>query len=284
MVNIAPSNDLSQNSTLRIPITAMDLLAAYDNGSSLNRQQFLSITELATAEKLQQQCVAMRVTRGEQPVGMKIGFTNRDIWPLYNVNHPIWAPVYRETVEEATANVATLRLKNFCEPRIEPEIVLGLKHAMTPASASIEDVFACLDWVAPGYEIVQSPFADWKFTVAESFAAQGLHGRLFIGSKLMLSKVIPNASALDIWLAKLQVTLRCNGQAVATGRGSNVLDSPLQALCHLVAELAKRGQQLQAGAIITTGTLTDAQPIKVGEQWSTQFDNNSLPSLQLNIV
>jgi 2-keto-4-pentenoate hydratase len=284
MVTMSNSTALNQNSAPRSPITAMDLLAAYDNGASLNRQQFLSITELDSAEKLQQQCVAMRVTRGEQPVGMKIGFTNRDIWSLYNVNHPIWAPVYRETVEQATTNVATLKLKNFCEPRIEPEIVLGLKQNMTPASASIEDVFTCLDWVAHGYEIVQSPYADWKFTVAESFAAQGLHGRLFVGAKLMLNKVIPNASAFDIWLAKLQVTLRCNGQAVATGRGSNVLDSPLQALCHLVAELAKRGQQLQAGAIITTGTLTDAQPIKAGEQWTTQFDNNSLPNLELNVV
>jgi 2-keto-4-pentenoate hydratase len=268
----------------RIALAAMDLLSAFDEGTSIDRQRYLSITDLNAAEALQEQCVSMRITRGEQLIGMKIGFTNKNIWPLYNVSHPIWAPIYRETVEQSATNLATLRLKNFCEPRIEPEIVLGLKQGMTPASANIEDLFACLEWVAHGYEIVQSPFPDWKFTVAESCAAQGLHGRLFIGSQLMLNTLIPNASALDIWLTKLQITLRCNGQAVATGRGSNVLDSPLRALGHLVTELAKRAKQLPPGAIVTTGTLTDAQPIKPGEQWSTQFDNDSLPSLQLNII
>ena len=32
----------------------------------------------------------MREMRGEIPVGRKIGFTNRTIWPEYNVYEPIW--------------------------------------------------------------------------------------------------------------------------------------------------------------------------------------------------
>ncbi len=36
---------------------------------------------------------ALRIARGEQPRGFKIGFTNRAIWPRYNVYAPIWGTV-----------------------------------------------------------------------------------------------------------------------------------------------------------------------------------------------
>jgi 2-keto-4-pentenoate hydratase len=268
----------------REPLSAMDLLDAYDEGRSIDRTRFLGLANLNEAESLQRRCVEMRIVRGEQPVGMKIGFTNRNIWPLYNVSHPVWAPVFRETVIYSPTNEIDILLKRVCEPRLEPEIVLGFKNGVVPASSSMDDVFAALEWVAHGFEIVQSPFPNWKFTVAEACAAQGLHSQLIIGSKLTITSLTRNAVAFNQWLAALKITLRCNDKAVATGRGSNVLDSPLLALCHLLAELGKRGQTLQPGAIVTTGTMTDAMPISSGEVWETQFEQQSLPSLRLKLV
>jgi 2-keto-4-pentenoate hydratase len=274
---------IHENLAAREPLTAMDLLNAYDEGKAIDRAKFLGLTDLSLAENLQARCLEMRLVRGEQPVGMKIGFTNKNIWPLYNVSHPIWAPVYRETVIHTQTNDAEVWLQRVCEPRIEPEIVLGFKVGMVHRSNSMEDVFAALDWVAHGFEIVQSPFTNWKFTAAEAFAAQGLHSQLIIGSKINIASMTRNALAFNQWLAALRVTLRCNGQAVATGRGSDVLDSPLQALCHLLAELDKRNQALPPGAIVSTGTLTDAMPMANGELWETQFEQNSLPNLRLKL-
>jgi 2-keto-4-pentenoate hydratase len=270
--------------TSRQPLSAMDLLEAYDEGKHVDRAKFLGLTDINEAENLQKKCLDMRIVRGEQPIGIKIGFTNRSIWPLYNVSHPIWAPVFRETVFYAPSNEFTVRLQRVCEPRLEPEIVLGFKENTIPNSSSMDDVFAALDWVAHGFEIVQSPFQNWKFTAAEAFAAQGLHSQLLIGSKLNIDSLTRNAVVFNQWLAALKVTLRCNDQAVATGRGSNVLDSPLLALCHLLAELNKRGQTIQAGAIVTTGTMTDAMPIAESEVWETQFEQQSLPSLRLKLA
>ncbi len=267
----------------RETLSAMDLLEAYDEGRSIDRAKFLGLSDLAEAESLQKRCVEMRIVRGEQPVGMKIGFTNRNIWPMYNVSHPVWAPVFRETVVHSPTNEFDIRLKRVCEPRLEPEIILGFREGLVPASSSMDDVFAALEWVAHGFEIVQSPFPHWKFTAAEACAAQGLHSQLLIGSKLNIAGLTRNAVAFNQWLAALKVTLRCNDQAVATGRGSNVLDSPLLALCHLLSELIKRGQKLLPGAIVTTGTMTDAMPIAAGEIWETQFEQQSLPSLHLRL-
>jgi 2-keto-4-pentenoate hydratase len=48
------------------------------------------------------------------------------------------------------------------------------------------------------------------------------------------------------------------------GVGANVLDGPVQALLHFVNELRAipGAPALQAGDIITTGTLTDAWPVR----------------------
>ena len=194
------------------------------------------------------------VARGERPVGYKIGFTNRTIWPLYGINHPIWAPVYDTTVELLNGTRCEVTAARFVEARLEPEIVFGLRSV--PASSEPADLVTAIDWYAHGYEIVQSVYPGWKQTAAEAFAAQGMHGALKVGPRHPLSLLRDPATQL----AALQIQLLLNGDPKAQGVGANVLGGPIQALSHLVRELANRGQALRPGDIITTGTLTDAMP------------------------
>ena len=61
-------------------------------------------------------------------------------------------------------------------PKIEPEIVFKLKR---PLAAGL-DPAATLDaveWLAPGFEIIDCVFPAWRFTPADFVAAYGLHGR-----------------------------------------------------------------------------------------------------------
>ena len=47
-----------------------------------------------------------RIAGGWRPVGRKIGFTNRNIWPRYGVYEPIWA---RSTTAPCCARSTTSR-------------------------------------------------------------------------------------------------------------------------------------------------------------------------------
>jgi 2-oxo-3-hexenedioate decarboxylase len=58
----------------------------------------------------------------------------------------------------------------------------------------------------------------------------------------------------------------------------------LQALGHLVAGLAARGERVAAGIVVTTGTLTDAQPLTAGQRWHTTLTGVPLPGLTLGIA
>jgi len=223
---------------------------------------------------------ARRRAQGWRSVGRKIGFTNRTIWPRYGVYQPMWAHVWSHTVLVAENNTATLDLKRFVQPRIEPEIVFKLK-APVPVTDDPLAVLACTEWIAPGFEIVQSHFPEWKFTAADCTAAFGLHGALSIGTPVMVTDT--NRAALAAALPTCAVTLSRDGTVIDRGVGANVLDSPALALVHLARVLADQPQapRLSAGEIVTTGTITDAWPVAAGETWTSDYGALGLSGLTL---
>ena len=215
-----------------------------------------------------------RIASGWRPVGRKIGFTNRTIWPRYCVYEPIWGTVYDRTMVQAENNRARVPLAGLVNPRIEPEICFCLR-----ASPDGRPLVDCIEWMAHSIEIVQCHHPAWKLTLADSTANNGLHGRLIVGAPAPLP---PDARAA---LARVEVRLFRGGELVDRGVGENVLGSPIAAFEHLVRILAKQGARaLSAGEIVTTGVITDAHPVAPGETWSTQLSGAGLPGLTIEFA
>jgi 2-keto-4-pentenoate hydratase len=221
-----------------------------------------------------------RLARDWQPVGRKIGFTNRTIWPRYGVYEPIWGTVYEQTVIRAHDGRGTIPLAGLLNPRIEPEICFHL--AAAPRGAGVEALLEAIDWVAHSIEIVQSPFPGWKLRLPDCTACNGLHGRLVIGAPVPLRELPQLAAALPA----LEVELLKEGATVDRGVGANVLDSPLLALGYLVGVLARQpdAAPLAAGEVISTGTITDAHPVRAGENWSTRLSGLPIPALRVRFA
>lgn len=227
---------------------------------------------------------AERIAAGERPVGYKVGFTNRTIWPRYQVYAPIWGTVWQTTlsyVDATGSNSGVVSLAGLCEPRIEPEIVFGLRAAPVPGCtlAQLADAIA---WVAHGFEIVHTHFSGWKFSAAQAVADEGLHGRLLMGRAVELPPgTAPEALAQA--LSGVHLKLYGDGVLKDEGVGANVLDGPLQALLHFVNEIRAlpAAPSLQAGDIITTGTLTDAWPVLPGQTWHTELQASGVVASQL---
>ena len=224
---------------------------------------------------------AMRQARGEKPLGRKIGFTNRTIWHEYGVYGPIWGYVYDSTVHDLAAGTA-LPLAGFAEPRVEPEIVFGLSAA-PDADMDETALLSCLQWIAHGFEIVQSIYPRWKFAAADTVAANGVHGALLIGTRHSIG---PRAEEWQTKLSRFDIDLSCDGRPIDRGNAANVLGGPLAALRHLVGLLAhdRIHPPLAAGEIVTTGTLTRAMPIRPGETWSTSLHGVPLDGAQLRFA
>ena len=218
---------------------------------------------------------AARIRAGDEPAGYKVGFTNRNLWPRYQVDAPIWGTVWQGSLTQApsgTPDAAVLSLEGLCEPRIEPEIVFCLRAA-PPPDCSADELVASLEWVAHGFEIVHTHFAHWKFTAAQAVADAGLHGLLLVGTRIPVPAGIATVDLVQ-GLAGLQVRLYGDGALKEEGRGVNVLDGPVQALLHFVRALRATpdAPELKAGDLVTTGTLTDAHPVEPEQTWHTQIE------------
>jgi 2-oxo-3-hexenedioate decarboxylase len=92
-----------------------------------------------------------------------------------------------------------------------------------------------------------------------------------VGPKLLVDDA--NRATLAAALPQFPVTLLRDGVFVESGGGANVLGSPVNALAHLrdLLALQPSSPPLAAGEIVTTGTLTDAWPVAVGETWTSRY-------------
>jgi 2-oxo-3-hexenedioate decarboxylase len=129
--------------------------------------------------------------------------------------------------------------------------------------------------------MVDAIYPNWSFAATDAVAGFGVHAALLMGAKRSI------ADDRTQWIERLKsftITLTCSDGVTRTGSGANVLDSPLTALKFLVDEIARYPQSrpLQAGEIVTTGTLTDAMPVAAGQRWSTELKGIALDGIRVD--
>jgi 2-keto-4-pentenoate hydratase len=222
------------------------------------------------------------VARGYAPIGRKIGFTNRAMWEQFQVSEPIWVHVHAQTVQFAHAGHARVDLAGMVAPRLEPEIVLKLRSPVPDGEPPAEELARCIEWAAVGFEIVDSHYADWRFTAAEAIADFGVHAALVVGVPWPVGSEAPRHTATV--LETLKVTLRGGQSFEAEGR--NALGSPLLALGRLARVLSAQpwAPPLAAGEVITTGTLTALPHARRGESYRVEVRGAPLAPPELEMV
>jgi len=239
--------------------------------------------DLSTAYAVERELVRMRRSEGRQTVGVKVGYANKAIWRVLKLDTLVWAHMYDDTVRDAEGNEATLSLAPMISPKIEPEIVFKLK---APLGASVTESAAALEaveWLALGFEIIDCPYAGWKFQPADFVAAYGLHAALIVGEPRPVTAA--NLSELVEQLSKFRVRLSKDGQLVEEGSGRNSLRSPALCLAELASAIAKQqGAELAAGDLVSSGTLTESTPIQPGASWTASVEGIDLPTLTLTLV
>jgi 2-keto-4-pentenoate hydratase len=237
---------------------------------------------LDAAYAVEAELTRVRRDGGRVTVGRKVGYANKAVWRALKLQTLVWANMYDTTVRFAEQGAASLSLAGMHAPRIEPEIVVKLKAV--PSSGDPAAILEAIQWIALGFEIVDSPFPDWKFQPVDFVASFGLHAALIVGEpRSVTPQDIP---ALVDQLASFSVRLSKDGSLVEEGFGRNSLKSPALCVAELTSAIAARpgAEPLQAGELISTGTLTAAQPIALGECWSVQSKGLELPDLSLTFL
>jgi 2-oxo-3-hexenedioate decarboxylase len=239
--------------------------------------------DLATAYAVEAELVRLRKAGGHKAVGRKVGYANKAVWRVFKLESVVWAHMYDDTVRYAQANASSVSLEHMCSPKIEPEVVFRMKRPLGAGDHDPATVLDAVEWLALGFEIIDCVYADWKFQPSDFVAAFGLHAALVVGEPHM---VVPERiPALVEELARFKVKLLKDGVLIDEGSGRNVLRSPALCLSELASAVARQpgAEPLEAGELVSTGTLTESQPIAPGHTWMATVEGLDVPPLTLRV-
>ncbi|MEO5926963.1 MAG: fumarylacetoacetate hydrolase family protein [Bryobacteraceae bacterium] len=253
-------------------MTAADFLAARARQSPIDSLPSANGFDLDAAYAMEKEIMRLREESGHGAVGRKVGFASKAMWRIHKLETVVWAHMFEDTVMHADQGVAELAISHLRAPKIEPEIVIKVGDP--------EKGLAGAEWIALGFEIVDCPYPDWKFTPVDFVAAWGLHAGLIVGQR----KTVNSIATLSDHLADFKLELTRDNELVEEGAGKNCLRSPALCLEELARASAARGDALRPGEIISTGSLTDAQPIAPGQEWRAELNGLPLASLRVKFT
>ncbi|WEV77426.1 fumarylacetoacetate hydrolase family protein [Janibacter cremeus] len=218
--------------------------------------------DVATGYEIQDLTLQRRLDRGEHLVGIKLGLTSRAKQQRMGVDTPFVAWLTDAMVLPAGDPVPQEKL---IHPRIEPELVFVMGERLEGPGVTAAQAMAAVDQVLGGAEVIDSRYKDFKFAAGDVIADNASSGAYVTGP------VSLPPSELDLSLEAVLVEV--DGEVVDSATGAAVQGHPGEALALAANDLAKRGHAIEAGWVVLTGGMTDAQFAPPGSSVSCHFTN-----------
>ncbi|MBJ9999704.1 2-keto-4-pentenoate hydratase [Erwinia sp. S38] len=220
----------------------------FDSEGTLSLEQAYAIQRLS---------IQRRLTRGEQRIGVKMGFTSRAKMVQMGLSDVIWGRLTDAMLIEEGGSVEASR---FVHPRCEPEIAFILKRELSGIVTGPQ-ALAAVEAIAPALEIIDSRYQNFRFTLPEVIADNASSSGLVIGPW----------NRPDIDFSNLGLTLNINGQVAHTGSTAALLGHPLRSLVAAARLAEQAGEPLQPGWIVLAGGATAAEWVHPGDYISVEM-------------
>ena len=227
--------------------------------------------DLDDAYRVQAAWRRLRLDRGEQLVGHKIGLTSRAMQAAMNITTPDSGFLTDAMVFEAGDSIPAA---DHLDAMIEVELAFVLATDLDIDSVEspdfgIDDVLAATDYVTPALELIaartfrRDPATGVTRTVVDTIADTAANAGIVVGGE----RVAPDAIDLP-WVGAL---LARNGVIEETGLAAGVLGHPAEGIVWLARRYVKHGMALRAGEIILAGSFTRPVVVRSGDRISADY-------------
>jgi len=223
-------------------------------------RDILGDSDIAAAYAVQRLLTEDSLARGRRIVGHKIGLTSPAVQQQLGVDQPDSGVLFADMGVPAEATVQTHTL---LQPKIEAEIAFILADDLD-GDLSESRIRAAAGVAVPAIEIVDSRVRDWSISIVDTIADNGSSALFVLGSEVV--------AAADLDFASRTMRLTQDGVCVSTGRGSDCLGSPLNALRWLARTGQENGSPLRAGQIVLSGALGPMVPVRPGSTYVAEID------------
>jgi 2-keto-4-pentenoate hydratase len=149
------------------------------------------------------------------------------------------------------------------QPKVEAEIAFILAEDLD-GDLSDSRIRAAAGGAIAAIEIVDSRVRDWSISIVDTIADNGSSALFVLGSDV--------AAAADLDFVSRTMRLTQDGEVISTGRGSDCLGSPLNALRWLARTARDNGSPLRAGHIVLSGALGTMVPVRPGSTYTASVD------------
>jgi 2-oxo-3-hexenedioate decarboxylase len=126
--------------------------------------------DLGTAYRVQQRLIDRKIAAGETIVGVKLGLTSRAKQQRMGIESPLTAWL---TDSMALRVGEPLDPTPLIHPRVEPEIAFVLGQRLSGPGVTAERAMAAVSEVRAGLEIIDSRYADFRFTLPDVVSDPG---------------------------------------------------------------------------------------------------------------
>ena len=204
-------------------------------------------------------------------VGYKAGLTNPAVQKRFNTDKPVWGKLYEGMV---LANGAAVEAAFGARPLFEADMLVRVKSAAINTAKTPAEVLAHIDQVIPFIElpdlVVQAP----PQLNGAGVSAINVGARLGVaGAPLAVPAYRAERYAFLQALADMQVSLTDGaGTRLGGGKGSDILEHPLNAVVWLAQALAQEGLAMRPGDLISLGSFSPLLPPKAGLSVTATFE------------
>ncbi len=233
-------------------------------------QQISSYRPLNLDEAYAVQAISIgrRLIRGEQLVGLKLGFTSKAKMEQMSVHDMIWG---RLTDQMTIAHQGNTKMDAYLHPRAEPEIAFRISKDI-PETLNLSNIKEYVDGVAVAIEIIDSRYEHFKFSLEDVIADNCSSSGYCIGEWKSVGTPVEDVA----------ISLSVNGAEVNAGRTSAILGNPWESMVAATRLAQEYGVELKAGYVILAGAATAAVYLESGQEISAQADGFGQVSFQMN--
>ncbi|WP_207002171.1 2-oxo-hept-4-ene-1,7-dioate hydratase [Trinickia mobilis] len=229
------------------------------------------------AYAVQRRWIELKVARGNQVKGHKIGFTSRAMQRQVGIDEPdygaLMADMFYLTGDD-------LPMSRFVQPWLECELGFVLGKRLEGPNCTIFDVLNATDYVTPVCEIVDSrthrldPETGRQRCVLDNIADNAGNAALIVGGRPI------KPTELDLrWVS---VLCHRNNTIEETGVAAAVMNHPANGIAWLANKLAPFDIGLEPGQFVLAGSFIGMVEARAGDVFHADF--GSLGSISARFV